>query len=52
MRLMGIRVQSIGESIEYLGSKTTPVYATRDGLANFFNKNRWLVDRCTTVAIS
>lgn len=52
MRLMGIRVQSIGKSIEYLGSKTTPVYATRDGLANFFNKNRWLVDRCTTVAIS
>ena len=52
MRLMGIQVQSIGESMEYLGSETTPVYATRDGLTNFFSKNRWLMDRCTTVAIA
>ena len=51
MRLMGIQVQSIGESMEYLGSGTTPVYATRDGLANFFNKNRWLMDRCTVASV-
>lgn len=51
IRLMGVQIQSMGGSMEYLGSGTTPVYATRDGLANFFNKNRWLMDRCT-VAIA
>ena len=49
MRLMGIQVKSIGESMEYLGSETTPIYATRDGLAYFFNKNRWLMDRGSTI---
>lgn len=46
MRLMGVQVQSMGDSMRYLGSETTPVYATRDGLANFFSKNRRLMERC------
>lgn len=40
MLLMGIQVKTLGESIEYLGSETIPVYATRDGLVDFFNKNQ------------
>ncbi len=50
MRLMGICVQQLGEGIEYLGSQTIPIYATRDGLVDFFYKNQSLMRPCTTVS--
>lgn len=43
MLLMGIQAKTLGESIEYLGSETIPVYATRSGLMNFFNKNQEII---------
>ncbi len=43
MLLMGIHVKTLGEGIKYLGSETIPVYATRSGLMDFFNKNRLII---------
>lgn len=40
MLLMGIQVKALGEGITYLGSKTIPVYTTRSGLTEFFDKNQ------------
>lgn len=43
MQLMGIDVKNLGESIIYLGSGTTPVYATAEDLMFFFSKNQSLL---------
>lgn len=40
MKLMGIRVHSLGNGIEYLGSETIPVYSTYDDLVGFFRENQ------------
>lgn len=37
-RLMGVQVQSMGDSMQYLGSEI-PVYAIRDGISR-------LMERC------
>lgn len=40
MEVLGIETIRLGDSIHYLGSETIPVYATRQGLLNFFHKYR------------
>lgn len=44
MRLMGIKATIIGKSIEYLGSETIPVCLPYDGLIDFYNKNKNLLE--------
>lgn len=39
MRLIGIKVHQLGEGIDYLGSKTIPIYSTGDDLDVFFREN-------------
>lgn len=43
MILMGIQAKALGEGINYLSSETIPVYATRGGLTDFFNKNQQII---------
>ncbi len=44
MRLMGIKAKVVGESIEYLGSETIPVSLPYNGLIDFYNENKHLID--------
>ena len=44
LRLLGIKANVIGESIDYLGSETIPVGMTYDGLIDFYNENKHLVE--------
>ena len=34
----------LGESVNYLGSETIPIAMTYDGIIDFYNKNKHLVD--------
>lgn len=43
LRLLGIKANVIGESIDYLGSETIPVSMSYDGLIEFYNANKGLV---------
>lgn len=43
LRLLGIKANVIGESIDYLGSETIPVSLSYDGLIEFYNANKGLV---------
>lgn len=52
LKLMGINATVIGDSIEYLGSETIPVCFTRNGLINFFNKNKQLLTNDTEPTFS
>ena len=45
MRLMGIKAEVIGESIDYLGSETIPVLLPYEGLIEFYHQNKHLVSR-------
>lgn len=38
MGLLGIDTIQLGKGIHYLGSETIPVYSTKEGLQNFYNK--------------
>lgn len=38
MGLLGIDTIQLGKGIHYLGSETIPVYSTKEGLLNFYNK--------------
>lgn len=38
MGLLGIKTIQLGKGIHYLGSETIPVYSTKEGLLNFYNK--------------
>lgn len=38
MGLLGIDTIQLGKGIYYLGSETIPVYSTKEGLLNFYNK--------------
>lgn len=38
MGLLGIDTVRLGDGIHYLGSETIPVYSTKEGLLNFYNK--------------
>ena len=40
MELLEIETIRLGDGIHYLGSETIPVYATREGLLNFFHRFR------------
>ncbi|TCP24756.1 hypothetical protein EV195_105187 [Tenacibaculum skagerrakense] len=44
MTAMGIKATVIGESINYLGSETIPVCFTYEGLIDFYNKNKKLLN--------
>lgn len=43
LRLLGIKANVIGESIDYLGSETIPISMAYDGLIEFYNANKGLV---------
>ena len=43
MRMMGIKAEVIGESIDYLGSETIPVCFPYSGLIDFYNENKYLM---------
>ncbi|WP_299677573.1 hypothetical protein [uncultured Tenacibaculum sp.] len=43
LRLLGIKAEVIGKSINYLGSETIPVALPYEGLIDFYNKNKSLV---------
>lgn len=44
LHLMGVKTMVIGESINYLGSETIPIMMTYDGVINFYNKYKHLID--------
>ncbi len=43
LNLLGIRTMAIGESVNYLGSETTPIAMSYDGIIDFYNKNKHLI---------
>ncbi|WP_343665355.1 hypothetical protein [Chryseobacterium mucoviscidosis] len=43
MNIMGIKTEVIGDSIDYLGSKTIPVSMNYNGLKDFYIANQYLV---------
>jgi N-acyl-L-homoserine lactone synthetase len=44
LKLLGVKAMVIGESVNYLGSETIPIAMTYDGIIDFYNKNKHLVD--------
>ncbi|MBL4605355.1 MAG: hypothetical protein JKY02_06790 [Flavobacteriaceae bacterium] len=44
LNLLGIKTTTIGKPVNYLGSETIPIAMTYDGLINFYNKNKHLVE--------
>jgi len=44
LNLLGIETNIIGDSINYLGSETIPIAMTYDGLIEFYNKNKSLLN--------
>lgn len=42
LRLLGIRITEMGESINYLGSLTTPAYSNNDDLEYFYHQYKHL----------
>jgi hypothetical protein len=40
LNFLGLFPQIIGEPIEYMGSKTIPIYCDYNGIKNFFNQNK------------
>ncbi|AUP80251.1 hypothetical protein [Flavivirga eckloniae] len=44
MTLMGIKTKVIGKSINYLGSETIPVTLSYNGLIDFYNRNKYLIE--------
>jgi|SRR5690606_33627243 len=49
MTLMGIKTKIVGKSIDYLGSETIPVSIAYNGLINFYNENKYLMQPAITV---
>lgn len=45
LSLLGIKTTVIGESVNYLGSETIPIYLDYYGLIGFYNKNKTLVSK-------
>jgi len=43
LNLLGIKTTILGESINYLGSETIPIYINYEGLKKFYNQNKSLV---------
>lgn len=54
MTLMGIKTEIIGASINYLGSETIPVIMFYNGLIDFHNENKYLIENesCNQVLIA
>lgn len=44
LKLLGVKAMVIGESINYLGSETIPIAMTYDGIIDFYNSNKHLLD--------
>ncbi len=44
MNLIGIKTEIVGESISYLGSETIPVIISYNGLIDFYNKNKYMLN--------
>lgn len=45
MRLLGIKANVLGKSINYLGSETIPISLDYEGLKEFYNENKKLMRR-------
>ena len=45
LRLLGVKALVIGESVNYLGSKTIPIAITYEGVIDFYTKNKSLVSK-------
>lgn len=41
MNVLGISTITLGKPIHYLASETIPVYSTKQGLSDFYNKYEW-----------
>ena len=48
LKLLGVKAMVIGKSINYLGSETIPIAMTYDGIIDFYNKNKHLVENILT----
>ncbi|WP_272149802.1 hypothetical protein [Tenacibaculum aiptasiae] len=44
LNLLGVKAMVIGESVNYLGSETIPIAMTFDGVIEFYNNNKHLVE--------
>ena len=44
LKLLGVKAMVIGESVNYLGSETIPIAMTYDGIIDFYNSNKHLLD--------
>ncbi len=44
LKLLGVKAMVIGDSVNYLGSETIPIAMTYDGVIDFYNNNKHLVD--------
>ena len=44
LKLLGVKAMVIGESVNYLGSETIPIAMNYDGIIDFFNSNKHLLD--------
>jgi hypothetical protein len=51
LKLLGVKAMIIGESVNYLGSETIPIVMTYDGIIDFYNKNKHLVENILTKPI-
>ena len=51
LKLLGVKAMIIGESINYLGSETIPIAMTCEGITDFYNKNKHLVENIITESI-
>jgi hypothetical protein len=44
LKLLGVKATIVGESVTYLGSETIPVSLSYDGVINFYNENKHLIN--------
>lgn len=44
LRLLGVKAMVIGESVNYLGSETIPIAMTYEGIIDFYNANKHLIE--------
>jgi N-acyl-L-homoserine lactone synthetase len=44
LKLLGVKAMTIGKPVNYLGSETIPIAMTYDGIIDFYNKNKYLID--------
>ena len=50
LKLLGVKPQIVGESVNYLGSETIPISLSYEGVIDFYNKNKHFVAKITKKA--